>query len=70
LECSHARRLDRSSLLDRNTALLIGFADSPGPSRLRVNGRRIRPSWACSAYRFVIPVRQVRRDVDVPGEPT
>jgi hypothetical protein len=55
---SHGRRLDRSALLDRQTALLIGFASAPGPSQLRIGGRRPVPSWACSAYRFVIPVRR------------
>lgn len=55
------RHLDLSSLLDRNTALFIGFARHPGPVNLctKTGGgdyERIEPSETLTMYRILIPL--------------
>ena len=47
-------------LVNPEVALLF-VAMGAKTSRLRVNGRRIMPSWGYSMYRIVLPVRRVER---------
>ncbi len=58
---SRGQRLDRSSLLRGEYALLLGFSDDPGPARLcwrRGEGkwRAVTPNQAHVMYRIEIPV--------------
>ncbi len=58
---SRGQRLDRSSLLRGDYALLLGFSDDPGPARLcwrRGEGkwRPVTPDQAHVMYRIEIPV--------------
>jgi hypothetical protein len=62
-----AQHLDRCHLLTDETAMLIGFADVPGPTRLytRPAGaegatwRQVEPEISRTMFRFIIPVRRV-----------
>jgi hypothetical protein len=66
LEASHARTLDRSELLTRDTALLVGFSKEAGPVRLTMrsskrkrNGFETRePREARTMYRVLVPMMQ------------
>ncbi len=58
LHRSFGRPLDCTHLLTRETAVLIGFAESRPPAILEVNGRNLYPEKALTMYRFVIPVER------------
>jgi len=64
LVCSYGHRLDRSNVLSRSRALLVGFSDRPGPARLcyrpsdrpSASWRLLEPDRAGTVYRIAIPV--------------
>ncbi len=58
LHRSFGRTLDCTHLITRETAVLIGFAESRPPAVLEVNGRNLYPEKALTMYRFVIPVER------------
>ncbi|UCG31549.1 MAG: hypothetical protein JSU68_07760 [Phycisphaerales bacterium] len=66
MEATHGRTLDRSDLLTRDTALLVGFSKDAGPVRLTLrsskkkqNGFETRePREARTMYRVLVPVLQ------------
>jgi hypothetical protein len=67
---SFGGHLDRCHLMTNETALFIGFADEPGPTRLQVRDagnqadkwRTVEPDRRrCrTMYRFLIPTRQIQ----------
>ncbi len=48
--------LDLRNVLDGQSALLVGLANTPGPMRLRVNGRGTAPSSGACIVRVVLPM--------------
>ncbi len=66
LYADNVTHLDRTDAITRNTALLVGFADDPGPIRLcvRPGGKEraafkpVHPSRATAMYRLIIPAEQ------------
>ena len=63
----HARHLDRSTLLTPETVLFIGFADAPGPVRLKIRSAGDGNAWRVlhprsgraaqrTVFRMTIPV--------------
>ncbi|MBN1342729.1 MAG: hypothetical protein JXQ73_08625 [Phycisphaerae bacterium] len=69
VERSHGMHLDRCHLLTSDTAVIIGFADTPGPARLEVRpGGDENTDWnpvepdgrnSHTMFRFIVPVRRV-----------
>jgi hypothetical protein len=53
------RWLDMRYVLDGKAAILIGLTDSPGPTRLKVNGKAVEPSSGECIVRAVIPLMGV-----------
>jgi hypothetical protein len=74
-ERTFARHLDRSHLLTDETAMLIGFADVPGPTRLYVRSagaegaawRQVEPEISRTMFRFIVPVRRVGDEREAPS---
>jgi hypothetical protein len=64
---THGLHLDRCHLLTEDTAMMVGFADTPGPVRLDVRPggqegarwRPIPPEFGHTMFRFFIPVRRM-----------
>jgi hypothetical protein len=50
-----AHWLDLRNVLDGRSALLVGVANTPGPMRLKVNGRSVQPSAGECIVRIVLP---------------
>jgi hypothetical protein len=50
-----AHWLDLRNVLDGRSALLVGMANTPGPMRLKVNGRSVQPSAGECIVRIVLP---------------
>lgn len=50
------RWLDMRYVLDGRAAILIGLAKTPGPTRLKLNGRSVEPSSSECVIRAVIPL--------------
>lgn len=67
LDRSHGLNLDRCHLLTKDTAMVIGFADTPGPARLEVKPagsddarwRAVEPERGLTMFRFIVPVTRV-----------
>lgn len=53
---SGGRWLDMRNVLDGKAAILIGLADSNGPTRMKVNGKAVEPSTGECIVRAVVPL--------------
>jgi len=74
LNRSHGLHLDRCHLLTKDTAMMVGFADTPGPVRLEVRPggqatarwRPIEPEFGHTMFRILIPVRSMVARQETP----
>lgn len=55
---THGRRLDCLHQLNRNQAILIGFASKAPPVTLNIDGQRLFAGRGLSMYRFTIPIER------------
>lgn len=55
---THGRRLDCMHQLNRNQAILIGFASKPPPVTVNVDGKRLFATRGLTMYRFTIPIER------------